>query len=188
MITFARVSAALLVVATAAGLALFAAGVMPRQTGEVPAQSQSASAPATSNSTAPSSSSAPSPSSTESDGQPIDYEVAEAYLRNLTGSSCSSGLDATIGVPDSLLAAAEAPPQDHNDWLRSGVWLGSSESLRAELGGELIADRGTYFWVLSTVEDGAPFAQLARSVATDTGRRLWFVAGSVHSLDPSDCE
>jgi hypothetical protein len=127
------------------------------------------------------------PTSTAETGQPIDFEVAEAYLRERSGSWCSVSAESDIAVVDAWLAEVDSRPLDVNEWLVPGIWLGSADKLVIERGGDLIADRGSYVWIARTGDSGQIYAELARRVLTSESRELWYVpSGSVASLDPSE--
>jgi hypothetical protein len=173
------------VVAAAAGVVLVGSILLPDVTRSDPDPGPGLAGVET---TPPEVTSVPEPPtpSVSPQSEAIDYEVAEAYMRQLTGSHCSASFDATIAITDALITEAEARPADANEWLQSGVWLGSGDALREELGGELIAARPAYIWIAVPGEDG-PYAQLLLAFTTENGRTIWFLAGSVKSLDPSAC-
>jgi hypothetical protein len=123
---------------------------------------------------------------TLAEGEAVDYEEALAYMRELTGSDCASTANATLVLTDAVIGDAEAVPSGSNQWVRSGIWHGSSDALINELGGSVIADHDSYVWLLLNAE-GGPYAQLLQRAVTPGGEELWFVAGTVNSLHETEC-
>jgi hypothetical protein len=127
------------------------------------------------------------PIPTLAEGEAVDYEEALAYMRELTGSDCASTANATLVLTDAVIGDAEAVPSGSNQWVRSGIWHGSSDALINELGGTVIAEHDSYVWLLLNAE-GGPYAQLLQRAVTPGGEQLWFVAGTVNSLDETECQ